>query len=199
MDINTISSHPIHQIIVNDTNYAYIEKGTGPVIVFLHGFPDLANTWDDIIEEFSKDYRCIAPFLTGYYPSGIASDGNYTPKRVAEDIKGLLDQLGIDTFIVIGQDWDDDVRVVLFVVLQPGTDLADGLQDRIRKTVRAKCSPRHVPAKIIQVSEIPRTKSGKIVELAVRDVVHDRIVKNIHSLANPEALDLYRNLPQLQD
>jgi acetoacetyl-CoA synthetase len=101
--------------------------------------------------------------------------------------------------IVIGQDWDDDVRVVLFVVLQPGLKLDAALEDRIRKTVRTKCSPRHVPAKIIQVAEIPRTKSGKIVELAVRDVVHDREVKNVHSLANPEALELYRNLPQLQE
>ena len=101
--------------------------------------------------------------------------------------------------IVIGQQWEDDVRVVLFVVLQPGIDLDDTLQDRIRRTVRAKCTPRHVPAKIVQVSEIPRTKSGKIVELAVREVVHDRAVKNVHSLANPEALELYRNLPQLQE
>jgi acetoacetyl-CoA synthetase len=101
--------------------------------------------------------------------------------------------------IVIGQDWDDDVRVVLFVVLQPGLSLDDALQDRIRKTVRSKCSPRHVPAKIIQVAEIPRTKSGKIVELAVRDVVHNRAVKNVHSLANPEALELYRDLPALQE
>ena len=101
--------------------------------------------------------------------------------------------------IVIGQDWDDDVRVVLFVVLQPGLDLDETLQAKIRKTVRVKCSPRHVPAKVIQIAEIPRTKSGKIVELAVRDVVHDREVKNIHSLANPEALALYRNLPQLQE
>jgi acetoacetyl-CoA synthetase len=101
--------------------------------------------------------------------------------------------------IVIGQDWDDDVRVVLFVVLQPGLVLDQELFGRIRNTVRIKCSPRHVPAKIIQVAEIPRTKSGKIVELAVRDVVHDREVKNIHSLANPEALALYRNLPQLQE
>jgi acetoacetyl-CoA synthetase len=100
--------------------------------------------------------------------------------------------------IVIGQDWDDDVRVVLFVVLQPGRVLNDELLARVRKTVREKCSPRHVPAKIIQVAEIPRTKSGKIVELAVRDVVHDRPVKNVHSLANPEALELYRNLPELQ-
>jgi len=101
--------------------------------------------------------------------------------------------------IVIGQDWEDDVRVVLFVVLQPGIELDTALSDRIRKTVREKCTPRHVPAKIVQVSEIPRTKSGKIVELAVREVVHDRPVKNIGSLANPEALELYRDLPQLQD
>ena len=101
--------------------------------------------------------------------------------------------------IVIGQIWDNDVRVVLFVVLQPGLNLDDALQDRIRRTVREKCTPRHVPAKIVQVAEIPRTKSGKIVELAVREVVHDRPVKNMHSLANPEALDLYRDLPQLQE
>jgi len=101
--------------------------------------------------------------------------------------------------IVIGQDWDDDVRVVLFVVLRPGLSLDDELEKRIRQTIRGKCSPRHVPAKILQVAEIPRTKSGKIVELAVRDVVHNREVKNIHSLANPEALELFRNLPQLQE
>ena len=101
--------------------------------------------------------------------------------------------------IVIGQQWQDDVRVVLFVVLQPGINLDAALEDRIRRTIRAKCTPRHVPARIVQVAEIPRTKSGKIVELAVREVVHDRPVKNIHSLANPEALELYRNLPQLQD
>ncbi|MDH3218735.1 MAG: acetoacetate--CoA ligase [Gammaproteobacteria bacterium] len=101
--------------------------------------------------------------------------------------------------IVIGQDWDDDVRVVLFVVLREGVILDDDLTNRIRRSVREKCSPRHVPAKIVQVQEIPRTKSGKIVELAVRDIVHNRPVKNIHSLANPQALDLYRNLPQLQE
>jgi acetoacetyl-CoA synthetase len=100
--------------------------------------------------------------------------------------------------IVIGQDWDSDVRVVLFVVLQPGLSLSDDLINKIRQTVREKCTPRHMPAKVIQVAEIPRTKSGKIVELAVREVVHNRAVKNIHSLANPEALELYRNLTELQ-
>ena len=100
--------------------------------------------------------------------------------------------------IVIGQDWDSDVRVVLFVVLRPGLSLSDELVSKIRQTVREKCTPRHMPAKVIQVAEIPRTKSGKIVELAVREVVHNRRVKNIHSLANPEALELYRNLAELQ-
>jgi len=100
--------------------------------------------------------------------------------------------------IVIGQDWDSDVRIVLFVVLAPGCTLDDGLVKKIRQTVREKCTPRHMPAKVIQVAEIPRTKSGKIVELAVREVVHNRPVNNIHSLANPEALEHYRELPELQ-
>ncbi len=100
--------------------------------------------------------------------------------------------------IVIGQDWDDDVRVVLFVVLKQALKLDEALTKKIRQTIREKCTPRHMPAKVIQVKEIPRTKSGKIVELAVREVVHNRPVKNIHSLANPEALELYRNLAELQ-
>ena len=113
--------------------------------------------------------------------------------RHVEQIDGVIES------IVIGQDWQDDVRVVLFVVLRDGLTLDDELEATIRRTVREKCTPRHVPAKIVQVAEIPRTKSGKIVELAVRDVVHDREVKNVHSLANPEALALYRDLPALQD
>ncbi len=100
--------------------------------------------------------------------------------------------------IVIGQDWDSDVRVVLFVVLQTGISLDDELVTKIRQTIREKCTPRHMPAKVVQVADIPRTKSGKIVELAVREVVHNREVKNIHSLANPQVLELYRDLPELQ-
>ena len=96
--------------------------------------------------------------------------------------------------IVIGQDWEDDVRVLLFVVLKTGMQLDVNLIQKIKATLREKCSPRHVPAKIIQVPEIPRTKSGKIVELAVRDVVHNRPVQNIGALANPEALEYYRNI-----
>ena len=100
--------------------------------------------------------------------------------------------------LAIGQEWDNDVRVVLFVRLREGAVLDEALQDRIRREVRSGASPRHVPARIVQVADIPRTKSGKITELAVRDVVHGREVKNKEALANPEALDLYKDLPELK-
>ncbi len=100
--------------------------------------------------------------------------------------------------ICVGQDWDDDVRVVLFVVLRNGLKLDEDLAARMRKVVRDNATPRHVPAVIIQVSDIPRTVSGKIVELAVRNVIHGKPVKNIDALANPEALNLYKNLQELQ-
>jgi acetoacetyl-CoA synthetase len=99
--------------------------------------------------------------------------------------------------LVIGQDWQGDVRVVLFVRLREGLTLDTDLEDRIRKVIRDNASPRHVPARILQVTDIPRTKSGKIVELAVREVVHGRPVKNQEALANPEALELFRNRPEL--
>ena len=100
--------------------------------------------------------------------------------------------------IAIGQNWDDDVRIVLFVLLQDDVTLNDALVDRIRKTIRENTTPRHVPAKIIAVPEIPRTKSGKIVELAVRSVVHGEEVKNTEALANPEALQYYSGLAELE-
>jgi acetoacetyl-CoA synthetase len=100
--------------------------------------------------------------------------------------------------LAIGQDWDNDVRVVLFVRLRPGVALDDKLIGAIKAKIRAGASPRHVPARIVQVADIPRTKSGKITELAVRDIVHGREVKNREALANPEALDLFRDLPELR-
>ncbi|MDP3032522.1 MAG: acetoacetate--CoA ligase [Rhodocyclaceae bacterium] len=99
--------------------------------------------------------------------------------------------------IVIGQDWEDDVRVVLFVKLQDGLTLDEALAKRIKEAIRANTTPRHVPAKVLQVADIPRTKSGKIVELAVREVVHGRAVKNREALANPEALEYFRNRAEL--
>ncbi len=113
--------------------------------------------------------------------------------RQVEQIDAVLESL------VIGQDWDNDTRVVLFVRLRDGVTLDDDLIKTIRTRIRQNCTPRHVPAKVVQVADIPRTKSGKITELAVRDVVHGRAVKNKEALANPEALDLYAGLAELKD
>ena len=100
--------------------------------------------------------------------------------------------------LAIGQEWQNDVRVVLFVRLRDGLVLDDALTERIRRHIRANTTPRHVPARIVQVADIPRTKSGKIVELAVRNVVHGRPVKNVEALSNPEALEHYRDRPELK-
>jgi len=110
-------------------------------------------------------------------------------EKVDEVVEGL----------VIGQQWKGDVRVVLFVRLRPGLHLDDALEKRIRDEVRRHATPRHVPTRIVQVEDIPRTKSGKIVELAVRRIVHGEPVANREALANPEALDLFADLPQLRD
>jgi acetoacetyl-CoA synthetase len=99
--------------------------------------------------------------------------------------------------VVIGQQWEHDERLVLFVRLREGLRLGPDLEERIRARIRRNTSPRHVPARIVQVDEVPRTKSGKIVELAVREVVHGREVKNREALANPDALEQFRNRPEL--
>jgi acetoacetyl-CoA synthetase len=101
--------------------------------------------------------------------------------------------------IVIGQDIGGDQRVVLFVRLNAGAALDEDLVERIKTTVRKGASPRHVPAKVLQVPDIPRTRSGKIVELAVRDVVHGRSVQNVEALSNPEALEHFRARSELKD
>ena len=111
--------------------------------------------------------------------------------RQVEQLDDIVESL------VIGQQWENDERIVLFVRLRDGQTLTPEVEERIRLRIRANTSPRHVPAKILQVPEIPRTKSGKIVELAVRDVVHGREVKNKEALANPEALDHFRNRVEL--
>ena len=100
--------------------------------------------------------------------------------------------------LVIGQDWDNDVRVVLFVRLRDDLTLEESLAKKIKEQIRRNTTPRHVPSKVIQVADIPRTKSGKIVELAVRNVVHDNPVKNLEALANPEALEHFRDIADLK-
>jgi acetoacetyl-CoA synthetase len=100
--------------------------------------------------------------------------------------------------LVVGQDWDGDVRIVLFVRLRPGFSLDEALRDRLRRRIREHASPHHVPKRIVQVADIPRTISGKITELAVREVIHGRPVTNAEALANPDALELFRDLPELR-
>ncbi|WP_394690718.1 acetoacetate--CoA ligase [Hoeflea sp.] len=130
------------------------------------------------------------------------SDATLNPGGVrigTAEIYNQVEQLDeVVESICIGQDWEDDVRVVLFVRLANGVTLDDALQAKIRSKIRTGASPRHVPARIIAVSDIPRTKSGKIVELAVRDIVHGRAVKNQEALANPEALVFFADLEELK-
>jgi acetoacetyl-CoA synthetase len=99
--------------------------------------------------------------------------------------------------IAVGQDWRDDVRVILFVRLRPGIELDEPLKKKIRDAIRAHTTPRHVPAKIVSVPDIPRTLSGKLTELTVRNVILGQPVRNLDALANPQALEHFRNLPDL--
>jgi len=99
--------------------------------------------------------------------------------------------------IAVGQDWDDDVRVILFVVTLSGNGLSEDQIAEVKAIIRKGASPRHVPEKVITVADIPRTKSGKITELAVRDIIHGRDIKNIEALANPEALEFYKDIKEL--
>ncbi|HAC56867.1 MAG TPA: acetoacetate--CoA ligase, partial [Rhodobiaceae bacterium] len=129
------------------------------------------------------------------------SDATLNPGGVrigTAEIYAQVEQLPeVQEALAIGQDWQGDVRVVLFVVMKEGAALDEAMEKRIRERIRSGASPRHVPAKIVAVADIPRTKSGKITELAVRDIVHGREVKNREALANPEALALFRDLPAL--
>ena len=100
--------------------------------------------------------------------------------------------------IVVSQTWDNDVRIILFLVLDIPNSLNDDFIEKIKKTIRSQASPRHVPSKIIEVNDIPRTKNGKIVELAVKNIIEGNKIKNIQALANPNALKQYKNLKQLK-
>lgn len=161
---------------------AYFEKFPG---VWTHGDWVELNTATGGIIVFGRSDATLNP--------GGVRIGTAEIYRQVEQIDDVLESL------VIGQDWQADVRVVLFVRLRDGLTLTPELQDRIRKRIRDNTTPRHVPARIVQVADIPRTKSGKIVELAVRDVVHGRPVKNKEALANPEALDLFAGREELDE
>ena len=167
--------------------------------------PDGAKYRAAYFERFDNVW-CHGDFAEWTEPGGMIihgrSDATLNPGGVrigTAEIYNQVEQLDeIVEAICIGQNWDDDVRVVLFVRLADGVVLDEALEKKIRAKIRTGASPRHVPAKIVAVTDIPRTKSGKITELAVRDVVHGRSVKNKEALANPEALDLYADIAALR-
>jgi acetoacetyl-CoA synthetase len=166
--------------------------------------PDQAKYRAAYFERFDNIW-CHGDFAEWTQHGGIVihgrSDATLNPGGVrigTAEIYNQVEQMAeVAEAICIGQDWQDDVRVVLFVRLSGGISLDAQLEGEIKSRIRSGASPRHVPAKIIQVADIPRTKSGKIVELAVREVVHGRPIKNKEALANPEALDLYAGIAEL--
>jgi acetoacetyl-CoA synthetase len=99
--------------------------------------------------------------------------------------------------IVVGQNWDNDIRIILFIVLNNNYELNEELLIKLKKQIKLNASPRHVPDKVIAVNDIPRTKNGKIVELAVKNIIEGNIIKNKEALANPEVLEQYKNLKEL--
>ena len=160
-------------------------------------FEKYANVWchGDYVELTVHDGMIIYGRSDAVLNPGGVRIGTAEIYRQVEQLDEIVESL------VIGQDWpphqSGDVRVVLFVRLREGLELDQILIDKIKHHIRTNTTPRHVPAKVVQVADIPRTKSGKIVELAVRNVVHGRSVKNLEALANPEALELFRNRPEL--
>jgi acetoacetyl-CoA synthetase len=160
-------------------------------VAYFERFP---NVWchGDYVELTEHDGMIIYGRSDAVLNPGGVRIGTAEIYRQVEQVEEVLEA------VVIGQDWKNDVRVVLFVRLREGVQLDEALAKRIKQKVRENTTPRHVPAKVLQVADIPRTKSGKIVELAVRDVVHGRPVKNIEALANPEALQLFADRPELK-
>jgi acetoacetyl-CoA synthetase len=161
-------------------------------------FERFPNVWchGDFVEITEHDGLVIYGRSDATLNPGGVRIGTAEIYRQVEQLPEVVESL------VIGQDWPPgevgDVRVVLFVRLQDGLTLDAGLTERIRQHIRTNTTPRHVPAKVLQVTDIPRTKSNKIVELAVRNVVHGRAVSNLEALANPEALEQYRDREELK-
>jgi acetoacetyl-CoA synthetase len=158
---------------------AYFERFPG---VWTHGDYVELTTHDGVII-FGRSDAVLNP--------GGIRIGTAEIYRQVEHLPEIVESLAI------GQQWNGDERIVLFVRLRDDAKLDEELKERIRGRIRAHATPRHVPARIVQVTDIPRTRSGKIVELAVRDVVHGRDVKNREALANPEALEQFTNRPEL--
>ncbi len=191
----------------------YNRKGE---LVCVSSFPSMPiYFWNDEgNEKYTKAYFSVFPnvwhhgdFIEITETGGVViygrSDATLNPGGVRIGTAEIYRQVEaleeIKDSLVVGQNWDNDVRVVLFVKLAEGVEFNDELVKKIKTTIRENTTPRHVPAKIIPVADIPYTISGKKVELAVRNIIHNEPVENRDALANPEALDLYKDLPELQN
>ena len=157
-------------------------------------FSHFANTWShgDYAEITAHDGVIIHGRSDAVLNPGGVRIGTAEIYRPLQELEEVIEGLAV------GQRWQGDERVVLFVRLRDGLTLDDALRARIAAAIRSGATPRHVPARIIQVADIPRTLSGKAVELAVRQVIHGETVANVGALANPEALRLFENLPELR-
>ena len=202
------------KVEIFDEAGASLKDGTGE-LVCTQPFPSMpVRFWrDGSGEKYRKAYFDIFPGVwrhgdwarltaqggmviygrsdTTLNPAGVRI-GTAEIYRQVEQLEEILESLAV------AQEWKGDVRIILFVKMKEGQVLTEALKDRIRKHLRQNNTPRHVPRKILAVKEIPRTISGKVSEVAVREVIHGRPVENIHALANPETLELYRNLSELR-
>ena len=199
---------------VMDEQGEILQSGTGELVCHAPFLGMPLGFWDDADHEkyhqtyfdrFAAHVWCHGDFLertkTGYVIHG-RSDTVLNPAGIrigtAEIYQAIENIAIISDAVVIGQKWDDDVRIVLFVVIDNQEDLSAELQKNIRDTIKTQCSPRHIPAKILQVAAIPRTRSGKISEKSVSDCVHNRTVRNQEALENPESLQNFINRAELK-
>jgi len=197
-----------------DINGTSVEKEQGE-LVCLSPFPSMPiYFWDDKNgEKYHKAYFDVYPniwrhgdFIKITGNKGVIfygrSDATLNPGGVRIGTAEIYRQ--VDTIdeirdsLVIGQDWGDDVRIILFVKLTEEAELTDDLKKVIRKTIRDNSSPRHTPAKIIEIADIPYTINMKKVEIAVKNIIHGKPVDNQYALRNPESLELYRDIPELE-
>ena len=155
-------------------------------------YPGIWAHGDFIEKRDSGGYIIHGRSDTTLNPGGVRI-GTAEIYRLVESIKE------VEECIAVGQDWQGDQRIILFVVLAPGTQLDAALESHIKQQIRQGATPRHVPHKVIAVQAIPRTRSGKVSEVAVRETIHGRVLKNREALANPECLTLYENLQALQE
>ncbi|CAB5152971.1 Acetoacetyl-CoA synthetase (EC [Olavius algarvensis associated proteobacterium Delta 3] len=190
--------------VYNQTGELVCEAAAPSMPIYFWNDPDGEKYLDAYFRKYPGVW-CHGDFIKITEEKGLIiygrSDATLNPGGVrigTADIYSVVETLPeVADSLVVGQDWQNDVRIILFVKLAEGQELTDALISRIKKVIRENTTPRHVPSKVIEIADIPYTLNMKKVELAVRNVIHDKPVTNRDALANPEALDLYKNLEEL--